>query len=434
MQDLGDGFLVIDPEGERRHADDDVLSMALIHRKNYSAGLLKSVTRRFVVWVPSALPLPERLEMVNHIGKGKADPLAGLIDRLSELLFQRAKETLADGQSVLGEGWTLQEDTLSLRVKEEFLTCPLADLTAVGLVDNNVCVWRTGQEEAFARVPRKSANAFLLERLLEEELAQRPKPTSSPEDTGLGRIIFERRPNKGSTLVVATVGVVFLVVAGLIGAIEGLNQFPWLLGCLGGSGLMLFLGLYLRRATFRCHQFGVHQESLFGNRTLRYADVAAFSYSAVRQFHNGAYCGTNFSLSFEPMPECAGQRISHTVSLPHADQELESLRDQVSRIIADRMAAQLQAQKPVAWTKSLQFLPNGIEYQRRSWLGRQEPLFIPFQEIHSYQIRQGRFFLWVRLQKKPVVKVPMTQSNFFPGYFLLMSLVPLESSDSDEMA
>jgi hypothetical protein len=89
------------------------------------------------------------------------------------------------------------------------------------------------------------------------------------------------------------------------------------------------------------------------------------------------------------------------------------------------MARQLGAKEPARWTPNLRFLPEGIEYRPAGFFGRKEPVVVPFCEIYSYQIHQGKFFLWARGQKKPVIREAMTKPNFFPGYYLLAGMVPL---------
>jgi hypothetical protein len=425
VQDLGDGFLVIDQAGERRFADDDVVSMALTRKNNYVNGLLKSETRRFLVWLASDEPAPEGLEMVNTTRTGAVDPLAGLVTRIGDLLFRRAGDDLAAGQAVLGECWTLQKDALTIRTEAAEVSCALADLAAVDFVDEDICLWRTGQDEAFARVPKKSANAYVLSRLLAEKLTQRPSPGPPPENAGLGRVIFERRPRRGTVATLVVLGMVFLFVAAIAVLGGGLDALLWAIGSLALAGCFLVGALYSLRTIFRCHHFGVYKRGLFGERSLRYADVAVFSYSAVRHFHNGAYTGTIFRLGFEPVPERAGDRITHSVTLPHADNELEGLRDQVSRMIAARMGRQLVAGEPARWTPHLRFVPDGIEYRPAGFFGRREPVVVPFREIYSYQIHQGTFFLWAKDHKKAVIREAMTQPNFFPGFYLLAGMMPL---------
>jgi hypothetical protein len=429
VEDQGDGFLVIDAAGERRFADDDILSMALVHKQNYHQGLLKSVTRRFLVWVAGEGPLPECIEMANTLAPGAADPLNRLVHRIGDLLCERAESELANGQSVLGEGWALHGEELTVRAGPEEKACRVADIAALDVVDKAICVWRAGQDEVFARVPLASANAYILQRLLADRMPDRPAAAAPPEGGGLGRVIFERRARTASLVAAVLIAVVlllfaaFLAVAGIAG--KAYEPVLWALACLAGAGLCVLAALHVRRATFRCHQYGVYKVGLFGERRLRYADVASFSYSATRHFHNGAYTGTIFQFAFEPAAGVDGKPIRHTVNLPHADQELDNLRDEVSRMIAARMAGQLQGDNPVPWTKKLTFFRDGIEYRPAGVFGRKEPVFVSFKEVQSYQIHQGTFFLWVRGEKKPVIREPMTAANFFPGFYLLTTIVPL---------
>jgi hypothetical protein len=429
VEDQGDGFLVIDGAGERHFADDDVLSMALVHKQNYHQGLPKSVTRRFLVWVPSEGPLPEPIEMVNTLKQGAADPLHRLVGRVGDLLCERAEAELSAGQSVLGEGWELHGDDLTVRTGGEVKTCRIADLVALEVVDNALCGWRPGQDEAFIRVPRASANAYVLQRLLADRMPDHPTAAPPPEGGGLGRIIFERRARRGS-FTAALVFAVLLLLIGVILAVAGIaghayEPLLWAFACVAGSAACVLGGLHVLRARFRCHEHGVYKAGLFGARTLRYADLASFTYTATRHFHNGAYTGTMFQLGFDPVAGQGGKSIRHSVMLPHADQELENLRDQVSRIIAARMANHLRGDAPVQWTRHLTFVREGIEYKPTGVFRRKEPVFVAFKEVYSYQIHQGTFFLWVRGEQKPVVREAMTQPNFFPGFYLLTTIVPL---------
>jgi hypothetical protein len=91
-------------------------------------------------------------------------------------------------------------------------------------------------------------------------------------------------------------------------------------------------------------------------------------------------------------------------------------------MIAVRMAQRLAAQEVVAWTPSLRFLPEGIEYRPTGFLGRKEPVVIPYPDIANWTVDQGAFCLWVKDRKKPVVREDTSRPNFFPGFYLLLSL------------
>jgi hypothetical protein len=425
VQDQGDGFLIIDPKRERRLFDRDVLAMALARKSNYSEGILKSETRKFRVWLPRGEAAPEAIEMTNKVKVGTADPLAGLIDRIGNLLFERAKEEFVSGQAVLGECWTLDNRVLTVRMGGAEASCPLEELTATDVVDRNICVWRRGQDEAFARVPVKSANAYVLPRLLTERLAQQSATDGHAAPRGLGRVLFERRPRKATSVALFIFGALLLAPAPVLAMFAGQAGILWEVGSVAVAGIAIVGGLHACRATFRCHQHGVYKAGLFRGSTLRYSELASFSYSSMRHYHHGAYTGTNFRLSFEPEPGQGARRIVHSVHLPHADQELEKLRDQVSQLIAARMSRRLAAREPVRWTKRLRFLPDGIEFHPRSFFGRKAPVVMPFADVASYEIRDGRFMLWAGERKKPVIRESTAAANFYPGYHVLSTLLPL---------
>jgi hypothetical protein len=194
------------------------------------------------------------------------------------------------------------------------------------------------------------------------------------------------------------------------------------LGALAGAVACGVGALHTHRMAFRCHEYGVHQSGLTGTRQLRYLEVASFSYAATRHFVNGSYTGTSFALSFDPVAERAGQRIAYRTQLPNSDDELDNLRDHISKVIAGRMARELNAGQPVAWTPNLRFVPEGLEFRPSGFFGRKEPFVLPYHEIANFELQQGVFHVWKRGGTKSVVQEPVSQPNFFPGFFLLLSM------------
>jgi len=75
VQETPTGFIIRDRAGEREYRDDEVLSMALLTRKNHQAGLLKSITNQLVVWIPSEGPQPTRVELRYTYDAQTSDPL-----------------------------------------------------------------------------------------------------------------------------------------------------------------------------------------------------------------------------------------------------------------------------------------------------------------------------------------------------------------------
>ena len=423
VRDTGSGFVLSDDAGDREVADDQVLSMAVLEKQNYSTGLLQSVTRRFVVWLVTPDTQPEQLEMRNIIKAGAADPLARLIGRLGGRLYDQAKDDLKANRPVLGECWRLERGNLSIKEGDTTVDCRVEDVTAVESVDAQLCVWRRGMDAPFAKVALKSANAYLLGRLLADQLVRHPPPNETPAEGQLGRMIFERRPALSTRVTLVVLAAAFFVSAIIFGWTSLVIVKTVYLGvaCLV-AGIACVLGvIHCRRATFRCHEHGVHQAWLTGRRTLLYAEVEALRYYSMRQFYHGAYTGTTFRLSFEPVSGRKADRIRYSVTLKNADNELDNLRDRTAQLIAGRMAQRLAAKEAVPWTRKLRFLAEGIEYRAIGFLGRKEPILIRYADMTSFTIKDGTFHLWVKNQKKPAVRETTMARNFFPGFYLLLS-------------
>jgi len=406
--------------------------MALVHKRSYDKGIAKSNKRRFIVWLGDDDPGEQRLVFTNQIPLNGRDPLQALIERISERLYGRAARDLQAGGSLQGEDWSLKGRELTVQREGAEETCALQDLTAVDTVDHHLCIWRRGEDDAWVKIPLESANAFLLARWLKEQQIGGSAGNKEPAaGNGLGRVIFERRATRNVILAWDLVGILALGVTVVLSIIfaEEKKSIGAGLAC-GAAGVAVSLliglvGLNFRRGAFRCHEWGVFKSGLLGERSLRYADVAAFTYGATRVFVNGAYTGTNFVLKFEPAPASAASPIAYTASLPHADQELENLRDHIARVIATRMLQRLRAGEPVRWTAQLRFLPDeGIEYQASGLLGRKALVVIPNNEIATWNIEKGRFFMWAKGQKKPVIKESAASPNFFPGFFLVVTMFP----------
>src|SRR5262249_25418359 len=144
---------------------------------------------------------------------------------------------------------------------------------ALDRIGKFLCLWRQGDEHAWVRLPLASANVYVLERLLAEQLAGRPDTFAAGEE--LGRIIFERRPGKTWALVGGLCTVVFLGLTALAIAeaqdpLTRVSVAALFFSAASVSGLWV---VHTLRSVFRCHERGVYKSGLFGPRTLRYEDV-----------------------------------------------------------------------------------------------------------------------------------------------------------------
>lgn len=426
VRDTGSGFVFFDRAGEREFTDDQIVGMALNFQRNYAEGVLKSVRRRCLVWIASDADLPEQLTLETTIAADRPDPLSGLITRIGNHLFELANQDLETGQVVRGEGWTWQNGELTVCEKKEVKSTRVDEIAAVARVDRHLKIWRSGEEIALAQLPEESANLYVLERLLTDRLSQLPAGNETPSPGSLGRVIFERAPSKDEArmLLLLCIGMIAAAVVSwcALGAVEGETILAiWLVFFfLILAVLCAMQSVRLRRSVFRCHQFGVFRAGFFGERSLHYNDVEAFTYKAVRGYFHGGYVNSYFTLQFHPRTDQARSAIRYAFDLPNGDEELNRLRDEISRMIAERMLERLKSAEPVDWTPGLRFLGQGLEYSA-GWLRRQS-LVAPYTSIFSHKVEQGVFYLWVSGNKKPIVRIQTSERNFFPGFFLLMTL------------
>lgn len=187
-----------------------------------------------------------------------------------------------------------------------------------------------------------------------------------------------------------------------------------------GTGFVVgFVISKTKRCFFRCHEYGIHLVGSLGKKSIRFEDVASFTYGATRRFVNGVYQGTDFVLSFYPRPDTESKPIVYRTTLKGQDEEIENLREHISKVIAGGMARELSEGRPVRWTPHLRILPDGIECHPKGLLGRKEPVVVPFGQVANYGLKEGVFYLSVKGEPKPVASEEVSQPNFFPGYTLL---------------
>jgi hypothetical protein len=419
-----DGFLVRNRHGEESFLDDQVICASLTSQPNYFNGALSSTTRTFDVWVENSSGA-RQVKMVNRLPVAAPDSLAPFIGRILDHLYERARAALEARQTFDGEGWSLCGNELVVGTRRS-TTVPLEELAAVDVFDGDLCVWKHGQDEPVVRIPVDAANTQVLLRLLREKIAPPPEPGARPSGDRLGRILFERKPGKFTLVLLWLLpgaGLIGLAVVPLI-ALANRNPHTLLLGipvvCLSAFFWALLLS---QSVEFRVYEHGVRRRWLFRTRQLFYNQVDSFTYSAVKQYTKGVYTGTNFTLTFAARTGGTVQKLTYSRKLQNADSALDHLRDKISQLIADRMAAQFASGRSVMWTDGLRFFPEGLEYRASGFFGRKPPIVIPYSQIFGYDLNREMFWLWVRGRKKPVVRENLALPNFYPGYVFLQRLL-----------
>lgn len=354
-----------------------------------------------------------KVKLQNYFGFGPegASDFGACVDRIVGGRVEVMKQSIAEGQRIRGQGWSLDRD--GLIGKDGRLT----ELTAVVLCrtsGDRVKLWRAGEERPFVDTPAGSADAQALAALVAPHLPEEPPEIDLPGS--LGRILFTRKANRAGTILLGVIGLGALAFGGLLMVMEDYS-FWWLVA----AGLVVLL-LAIRAARFRLdvHSLGIRTTGLFSRRELRYGDVAALTHTATRQYVNGAYTGTMQVLAFEPAPG-AGKRITYSTQTKGTDQELEAFRDRVAAIVSERLRSEIDRSGRVTWTKDVVLTRRGVEYRASKLIGKGEECFLPFSDELTYQFVQGELQL-TDGGNSPVARIPCGGPNFYPGFALFLQL------------
>jgi hypothetical protein len=426
VTELDGGFEVSDRKGKRTYRDDQVSAIALESERKLSNGEVSGHKRTFSIWIEGEM---DPVVMENTIKLNHDDPLYDLINRLIASFAARMESIIEKGGAVAGEGWRLDRNSFFYGPPARQEQVPLAAITAVEPFERSMNLWQQGRDDAFCRVPLKSRNAHLLPMLIGPRMKaseERPAETST---TGLGRILFEKKPSAAWPPLAAVAGVVAIIVGIALVAghivnqpdepvmlLVGLGLVPVGIGCLVGA-------VALKYMSFRCHERGVFKASVFGDKMLAYKDVATFTYSAVRHYHNGAYVGTHLSMKFDPVPGSGASSISYSTSVQAVDDDLDELRDTISGILAENMIQQLATNQVVPWTSNLTFHREGLQYRPAGWISRGEPQMLRYEDYLNYSVDQGVFYLFKKGEQKAVTNEQTSAPNFFPGFFVLLRML-----------
>lgn len=420
-----EGFLLRDPQGERSFRDEQITSAAVKVTPNYMNGNLKSHTRWLHLWIASPGVVEEKLVMRNKMAVHEQDPLGAFVSRVCDRLVAEARHSLTVGGKLQAPAWTLTRDVLEIAAEPEPLSTRLEAIAAVETVDQHLAVWRAGDEAAWARIPLDAANAFVLSTLLSEAISERGSAAPPPAGSGLGRLIFERRPKRWHVGLLAGSAIALLVAAAalldlVIRPPKAGDVMPWWMPLLTAIGALPFIVgmMHAIRRTFRCHERGVLFSGLTGQRALMYDEVEAFTFSATRMYHNGAYVGTNVSLSLEPGPN-GPRAIRYSTSIANEDEMLDRLRDQIANVVGRKMHERVLAGQAVSWTRRLRFEGGSLVHSPKGWFGRKPAMAYPLAALRTYEFREGHCYLYVIDAPQPVMKESTSARNFFPGFVCL---------------
>jgi hypothetical protein len=155
------------------------------------------------------------------------------------------------------------------------------------------------------------------------------------------------------------------------------------------------------------HEFGVSQPARKGARTLFYTEIGTVIWK------NALF------IILRPRAGIDKPEIRFRTGTRHRQHEddLAQMRDFCCYWLARNWADELH-KDPIVWTPRLRFLPGGLEYRPRGFLGDEEPVTIPYH-LTSYQIQNSVFSLFEAGLSRAVCREWAGVPNFYPGLMLL---------------
>lgn len=235
-----------------------------------------------------------------------------------------------------------------------------------------------------------------------------------------GQLIFEQRNAKGTTVFLTILA--GLAVAGALALGE-----PLVLAAAGVLALgFVLVGIANAVGAHRCYESGLTKRSLLGERALAYADVEVLSYRSTAIHYSGYDARTNVWLEF--LPAKPHKKVAFMVNVPAGHEaQIESLRDKVAAVIAERMYKRMASESEVSWTSSVRLSRSGIRFHKSRLLGSGTEVFVSFAENPRFRFEDGTFVLVAADSEEAVLKIETALPNFYPGLVLFHSLASHEA-------
>jgi len=329
-------------------------------------------------------------------------------EALDQWLILLAERIAAQERPRAGRGWRVEQGTLETRRERVAVSA----ITAAGVFERDVRLWKHHDEQHFFSVPLDSKNARVLLALAQRGTSAVPaEPTAEPSSsTGIGRLLFARRTSLisgvGNTLVAA-----FLIGIGWMCLERFLHLSAKLaLGiAIGAFVLWIFYSIYRATVRYAFHERAIVRTSPLGTRTLAYANVATM------QWHE---TGTTLehaipmgkTLKAKLVPDDGSPAVSIR-SHRFRDQEgdLERVRSAIALHIAQRLRAQLDRGEEIAWTSNAKLTRDGLVLKRE---------IIPYGQPINAHFNDGFLIFYRDTPRKPLALLATGDLNFYPGLAL----------------
>lgn len=354
-------------------------------------------------WVVLALPQGET-KLEHLLLDGEHDVAGNLIMTLLEKVSDAAEEGITAGRPLRGDGWRL--DAVGLRCPGR--SVPRGHIASVGLTDDGVLVWATGQAEPVLTVPAHGPNAMVLL----EVLSRHVQPQAAAP-SGLGRLLFRRSTPLGY-LVFALMATAALSAGVVYSALPPHPNYVSAGGLSIFAATALLAAWALRPGQLRAHERGVAVRRWFtGEVSIRDEQVERISYVATAMYTNGIYGATQVGLDLGG----AGNRlVSFRTESRKADGDLEALKDRIAEEVAERLLVRVARGEAIPFGE-LQVERCGVRLKSERGLpGR----LIALEDLRM-KLEEGTMHLEDSGGKK-LASIPTGAVNFYPCLLVLGAL------------
>jgi hypothetical protein len=335
------------------------------------------------------------------------DPLDSALDAIAAAMT-------AKHRGERGSGWSVENDTIvagGTRI-------PLSMISAAGVYDDEVRIWRHGDAHHALAVPLSSRNARVLLRIASGSRTAAPPPAlhavSQEPATGIGRLLFTRRTSIFSAVFSTAIYLALALLVRIFMEKQGLPFGKETAYALGTIVLLVSIRRMLR--VYRFHERGV----IAAGRTLLFDDVTAIRWQETTTLINHAiYVGTSMKVKLKTRD---GKPFVISLYRWRAnDDDLMPMRYAISAKIANELQQQLQREGRAPWVRGVAFTTSGVEVKKN--LHTFEPPLYGF-------LREGFFILYRERWQKPSALLPVSDENFYPGLVLFETLTRQRSASA----
>ena len=248
----------------------------------------------------------------------------------------------------------------------------------------------------------------------------------------LGSVLFERSPawrELRVMLIFAGVAFCLCIVVGVNGYLELKNPNPnrkpdepdgaqilAMSGAMFCASLLLLGGCWFAsRSVVLRHERGIVRSSPWRRSEFPFAALASFSFRRQPELKQGVPVAMSYFMQFDPAAGCGCRTlIWHVKHVPLQDQpQFEAIQEQLSDIVAAKMAEELNASGRIAWTPQMWLRADGIEYQGlTSWR------MLTWAEMGRPSLNSEKFELFGSRGGPPLFELNPAQPNFYPGLLL----------------